>query len=185
MTKAIAGFFRTQAEGDRAKENLYQAGFTPDQVSFLARDTRAEELPKVGPAITDAGTESEAGTDAFIGGAVGLAAGIVAVVLPPLGPLLALGPLAGAIGGLTAGAAAGGLIGLLKDHGVSEKEAEFYAEGVSRGGALITVHGVDEKREKEARKILDKSGAIGLEELTEEWRRSGWTGTDSKTLRAS
>ena len=177
MAKAIAGFFRTQAEGEAAKNALYEAGFSRDEVGFVAGDTRGHTTPAVGPVLKDAGTESEAGTDAFLGGAIGLTAGVIAFAIPGIGPLIAAGPLAAAIGGLTAGVAAGGIIGLLKDHGVSEEEAEFYAEGVHRGGALVTVHGVTEDREKSARKLLDEAGAIKVEELADEWRRTGWTGT--------
>jgi len=166
MTEAIAGFFRTRAEGENAKAALYQAGFTQEQVNFLSGDTRTtEELPKVGPVLQEAGSESEAGSDAFVGGVLGLAAGVIAVAIPGVGPFLAAGPIAAAIGGMAVGTAAGGIIGLLKDHGVSGEEAEFYAEGIKRGGALVTVHGVEGDREKEARKILDKAGAIGVEEL--------------------
>lgn len=176
MAKAIAGFFRTRGEGENAKAALYQAGFSQDQVNFVANDSRGHKIPKVGPALKDAGSESEAGSDAFVGGVIGLAAGMIAVVVPGIGPLLAAGPIAGAIGGLTAGVAAGGVIGLLRDHGVSEEEAEFYAEGVRRGGSLITVRGINEERGKEASKILDKSGAIEVEQLADEWRASGWAG---------
>jgi hypothetical protein len=166
MTKTIAGFFRTQAEGERARQALLSAGFSADQVSFVSGDVRGHETPAVGPALPHEGSESEAGRDAWIGGAVGLAAGIVLFAVPGIGPLLAAGPIAGAIGGLGVGTAAGGIVGLLKDHGVSDKEAEFYAEGVARGGALITVHGVSEEGEKKARKILDDGGSIGVEELS-------------------
>jgi hypothetical protein len=184
MAKTIAGFFRNQAEGEHARAALNQAGFSPDEVSFMAGDTRSQETPKVGPSLKDAGTESEAGSDAFVGGLIGLAAGVIALVVPGIGPLLAAGPLAAAIGGATAGVAVGGVVGLLKDHGISDEKAEFYAEGVRRGGALVTVHGVDEDREKAARSILDKSGAIEVEQLADEWRRAGWTGSTAKTLRA-
>ena len=176
MGKVIAGFFRTQVEGERARTALYEAGFTQDEVSYMASDNRPHELPKVGPALEDSGSESEAASDAFVGGMVGLAAGAILMVLPGIGPLIAMGPIAGAIGGMTAGVAAGGIIGLLKDHGISEDEAEFYAEGIHRGGALITVHGVDEDREKTARKIMDDRGAIEVEELADEWHESGWSG---------
>ena len=184
MAKTIAGFFRTKAEGESATQALQQAGFSNQEISFMAANPRETGLPKVGPVLKDSGSESEAASDAFIGAAVGLAAGVIAVVLPGIGPLIAAGPLAGAIGGLTAGAAAGGIIGLLKDHGISEDEAEFYAEGVRRGGALVTVHGVDEEREKKARQIFDQAGAIDTEQLADEWRRTGWTGSSPKTLRA-
>jgi hypothetical protein len=186
MSKAIAGFFRTQAEGEAARNAVYAAGFPNDQVSFITGDTRKTDLPKVGPVLDGEGTEAEAGSDAFIGGAIGLAAGVIAVVLPGIGPLLAIGPLAGAISGLAAGAAAGGIVGLLKDHGISDDLAEFYAEGVKRGGALLTIHGVNNAdREKLARKTLDDAGAIEVEKLADEWRRTGWTGHAPRTLRAS
>ncbi|HLK66679.1 MAG TPA: hypothetical protein VKU19_24760 [Bryobacteraceae bacterium] len=184
MAKAIAGFFRTQVEGERAKTALYQAGFTQDEVSFMASDNRPHELPKVGPVLKDSGSESEAASDAFVGGMIGLAAGAIAVVLPGIGPLIAMGPIAAAIGGMTAGVAAGGVIGLLKDHGITEEKAEFYAEGIHRGGALITVHGVDDDREKTARKIMDGSGAIEVEQLADEWRKSGWSGPRTKMVPA-
>jgi len=182
MANVIAGFFRTRAEAERAKVALHEAGYSQDEVNFVAGDTRGHDAPAVGPTLKTA--ESEAGSDAVVGGLIGLAAGMIAVVLPGIGALIAAGPIAGAIGGLTAGAAAGGIIGLLKDHGISEEKAEFYAEGVSRGGALLTVHNVDGDREKNARKILDDAGAIEVEELAEEWRASGWKGPRPQALRA-
>lgn len=167
-TEAIAGFYRTVADGEKARQSLLSAGFRDDQVSFLTGDTRGHQTPKIGP-IEETGAESEAPQDAWIGGVVGLAAGMVAVAIPGVGPFLAAGPLAttlaGAFGGLTAGAATGGVIGLLRDHGVSEEEAAFYAEGVKRGGALVTVHNVTGDRADEARKILSHCGAIDTEEL--------------------
>lgn len=184
MSKAIAGFFRTRAEGELAREALHQAGFSTDEVGFVAGDIRGHTTPRIGPVLKDEGSESGAVSNAFVGGAIGLAAGLFAVLLPGFGWLIAAGPLVGAFGGLTAGVAVGGLIGILKDHGISEDQAEFYAEGVRRGGALVTVHGVDEKQGTEARKILDDSGAIEVEQLADEWRSSGWTGPKVKVLKA-
>jgi hypothetical protein len=163
MTKTIAGFFKKQGDGQRARTALLQAGFPKNQVSFLAGDTRRHQTPDIGPVLKE--SESEAGEDAFRGAAIGLAAGIVALFLPGIGPVLAAGPLAAYLGGMTAGAAVGEIIGFLKDQGISEEEAQFYAEGVARGGALVTVHDVTADREKIARKILDEAGAIGTEEL--------------------
>ena len=170
MAKAIAGFFRTQAEGEKARAALYQAGFTQEQVNYLAGNVPEADTPKIGPPVRESGSDSEAGQDAFVGAMVGLAAGVVALAIPGLGALVAAGPIAGAIGGLTAGAAVGGLYGILKDHGISQEEAEFYEEGVRRGGALIVVHGVDKDAEKAARKTMDDAGAIQVEDLAEEWR---------------
>jgi len=173
--KTITGFFRTPGEGDAAQAALLAAGYPREEVSFVAGDTRGHETPALGP-VESVGAESEAARDAWIGGAVGLAAGMIAVVLPGIGALIAAGPIAGAIGGLGVGAAAGGVFGLLKEHGITEEQAEFYAEGVKRGGALVTVHGLSEAQAKEARKILDQNGAIEVESLADEWRAGGWQG---------
>ena len=185
MAKAIAGFFRTRTEGEKAREALRQAGYTDTEIGFVTGDIRGHETPAVGPSLHDEGSSEEAGTDAFVGGIIGLAAGLFAVLLPGFGWLIAAGPLVGAFGGMTAGVAVGGLYGILKDLTISGDEAEFYAEGVKRGGALLTVHGVSEEREKTARKILDQNGAIAVEELADELRRSGWTSPSAKTLKAS
>jgi len=139
--KAIGGFFRTRSDGELAYNALLAAGFSKDELSLVFGDSRGHETPAIGPRV-ETGSQSEAGQDAVIGGLAGLAAGMIATVLPGIGALLAIGPLAGAIGGLSLGAAAGGLVGLMRDHGISDEEAEFFAEGIRRGGALVIVHGV-------------------------------------------
>jgi hypothetical protein len=167
MSKALTGFFKTRTEGEAAQEALLSSGFLREEVGFLAGATHAHETPAIGPVLRYAGSQSEAARDTWLGAMAGLAVGLVAV-LPDVGLMVAAGPLAGMIGGLAIGGAVGGLFGLLKDHGVSEAEAEFYAEGVRDGGSLVTVHGVTEIRAKQARKILDHSGAIQVERLADE-----------------
>ena len=49
----------------------------------------------------------------------------------------------GAASGAGIGAAAGGLLGSLTGAGVSEEDAHVYAEGVRRGGTLVTVRAED------------------------------------------
>jgi len=167
-TEAIAGFFRTREQGEAARQALLDGGFTTEQVGFVAGDTRGHETPRIGP-LESTGAESEAPRDALFGGMAGLALGMVAVVIPGIGPLIAAGPLAGtiagAIGGASLGAAAGGVVGMLRDHGISDEEAEFYAEGVKRGGALVTVHGVSDDRAAEAKRIFGRHGAVDTEDL--------------------
>jgi hypothetical protein len=165
--KTIAGFFRTCAEGEALQAKLFAAGFTREEVSFVAGDTDMHKLPVLGP-LTATGAESELAQDASLGSAIGMALGVIAVMIPGFGELVAAGPLAMAMGGLSFGAAAGGIVGLLRDHGISEDEAGFYAEGVKRGGALVTVHDVTLEREEQARKIMVANGAIQTEELAVE-----------------
>lgn len=169
MTKSIAGFFRTRAEGDAAQAALLSSGFNRDRVSFVTGDTVGHQTPALGPVESVEG-QSELAQDAFAGSAIGLAVGMIAVFIPGIGPLIAAGPLAGAIAGLSVGAGAGGIVGLLKDAGVSKEEADFYAEGVRKGGALITVEYANADEETRARDILRKHGALQTEELTAELR---------------
>jgi hypothetical protein len=171
MTKTIAGFFRTRTEGEIAYNQLRDSGLSHDQVSFLAGETRGAETPKIGP-IEGTGAGSEMPQDVALGSAIGLAAGLVLLVIPGVGPLLAAGPLAAAMGGITAGAATGGIVGLLRDNGISDEEAAFYEEGVKRGGSLVTVRRVSSKDEKKAREIMKKAGAIESEELMPQTRKT-------------
>ena len=167
MSKALTGFFKTRSEGEAGQEALLSSGFSREEVGFLAGATHAHETPVIGPALRFTGSQSEAAGDTWLGAVVGLATGLV-VALPDVGLLVAVGPLAGIIGGLAIGGAVGGLFGLLKDHGISEEEAEFYAEGVRDGGSLVTVHGVSGLRAKQARKILVHSRAIRVKGLADE-----------------
>ena len=63
---------------------------------------------------------------------------------------------------------------MLKDHGISEQEAEFYAEGVRRGGALVSVHTIEDDVSR-AEKVLKESGAEDIQKLAEEWRKKTMT----------
>jgi hypothetical protein len=178
MTKVVEGFFRTRQAGEAAQNELLSAGYDRESVNFVAGDVRGHQTPAIGPRM-EVGAESEAARDAFIGGLAGLAAGAIAVVLPGIGSLIAAGPIAGAIGGLSLGTVAGGIVGLFRDHGISQEEAEFYAEGVRRGGALVIVHSVSGDRASQAEKILKSHGALHIEELAEEygprerWKQAG------------
>lgn len=54
-------------------------------------------------------------------------------------------------------------------------DRETYAEGVRRGGTLLTAH-VDDAYIDRAVSLLEQHGAIDLEEREESWRSEGWTG---------
>jgi len=101
------------------------------------------------------------------------------LAIPGIGPILAAGPIAVALAGAGAGAVAGGLIGGLTDMGVSETHAEYYAEAVRRGGALVTIR-ADEDRADEAEQIIRRHGAFDIEDRATQWKSSGWTGYDAK-----
>ena len=88
-----------------------------------------------------------AGIGAALGGAAGLLAGLGAFVLPGIGAVVAAGWLASALAGAVAGGAAGGVVGALIEAGISENDAAGYAEGVRRGGTLVTVRVMSQDRD--------------------------------------
>ena len=55
------------------------------------------------------------------------------------------------------------------------EDRDTYAEGVRRGGTLLTAH-VDEGHIDQAISLLEQHGAVDLEEREETWRSEGWTG---------
>jgi broad specificity phosphatase PhoE len=60
---------------------------------------------------------------------------------------------------------------------VSNEQAEAYAEGVRRGGTIITVT-APEPRTNEAVTIINRHDPVNINERMSEWHASGWAGHD-------
>jgi hypothetical protein len=75
--------------------------------------------------------------------------------------VIAAGWLVSTLVGAGAGAAVGGLAGALMNAGLSDQDAQDYAEGIRRGGALVTLK-VDEAQMDRVVSILDDEGEIDL-----------------------
>jgi hypothetical protein len=133
---------------------------------------------------SDAGEDAAAGAGlgALVGGAGGLLTGLGIMAIPGVGPVVAAGWLAataaGAVGGALVGGAAGGIVGALTESGVSERDAHVYAEGVRRGGSLVTAR-VDDRLAGEAERILRGERAVNLDERRSAYEAGGWTGFDA------
>jgi hypothetical protein len=107
-----------------------ERGFVPD----VGSEAEAEAEPAD---TGSGGAGAVVGT--ILGGGAGLLAGIGSLAIPGLGPVVAAGWLVATLTGAGIGAAGGGLIGALTGSGVSENEATVYAEGIRRGGTLVSV----------------------------------------------
>ena len=76
------------------------------------------------------------------------------------------------------GGTAGGIIGALTQAGTSEEDAYVYAEGVRRGGILVSARVADADRARyEA--ILGRS-AVNIRDRGTAWRKAGWQNFDPK-----
>lgn len=76
------------------------------------------------------------------------------------------------------GQGAGGLIGALTDIGVPEEQAGLYAEGVRRGGTLVTVSAADDQADRVV-EILERHNPVDIDRRAAYWRESGWSGYDA------
>ncbi|HVX66438.1 MAG TPA: hypothetical protein VHA11_07545 [Bryobacteraceae bacterium] len=66
-----------------------------------------------------------------------------------------------------------GIIRALRSMGVPEEQAEEYAEGVSRGAALVIARSSDERADAAA-DLMDHHNALRVEERAAEWSAAGW-----------
>ncbi len=109
----------------------------------------------------------------MLGGGAGLLAGIGALAIPGIGPIVAAGWLVAALTGAGVGAAAGGLLGSLTGAGVSEADAHVHAEGVRRGGTLVTIRAEDTGAAR-IEAILDGRAPVDLQTRRSEYEAEGW-----------
>jgi uncharacterized protein (TIGR02271 family) len=183
MAKTVVGLMESSAEAERVVRDL----------TNTCRCDRADiGLMARGPEETSAGATADdrsernsemahgamkgAGTGAALGGVLGLVAGVASLSIPGFGPFIAAGPIAAALAGAGVGAAAGGIIGALANLGVPEDEAHYYAEGVRRGGTLVTVHARSDEIADCAANVMRQHGAVDIDERSQQWRREGWSG---------
>jgi hypothetical protein len=182
-TRTIARLYDSYADASAAVRDLQEAGFPHDDISLIARGGGQDRPAEVAPerdggqagAAEGAGTGAAIGT--LVGGGAGLLAGIGALAIPGLGPVVAAGWLVAAITGAGIGAATGGVIGALVQAGIGEEHAHVYAEGLRRGGNLVTVR-TDHVRMAEAERILDRHTPVDIEARGREYRAGGWTRYD-------
>jgi hypothetical protein len=176
MSKTVSALFDTYSRAIAAVDNLEAAGISRNDISIVANN--AENWHK-SDAAADAGTG--AGIGAIAGGGVGLATGLGIMAIPGVGPVVAAGWLAatavGAIAGAVAGGATGGIVGAMTESGVPEHDAHVYAEGVRRGGTLVTAK-VPDDRAVQATGILHSAQSVDIAARRSAYQAGGWSKFD-------
>jgi hypothetical protein len=177
--KTITGLFDTFGDAQVAVSNLEAAGIPSRDISIVSNNADGSYTPDNDNAAEGAG--AGAGIGAGIGGAGGLLTGLGLLAIPGVGPVVGAGWLAataaGAVAGAVVGGATGGIIGALTESGVPESDAHVYAEGVRRGGALVTAR-VDEARQVEAEAILQGSNWVDPALRRRNYEEAGWKSFD-------
>lgn len=72
----------------------------------------------------------------------------------------------------------------LGDYFFPDEDRYTYAEGLSRGGFLVTVTGIAGTEYDTVLDILDDEGTVNLDEREASWRSEGWGGYESSTYAA-
>ena len=180
MSKTITGLFDTYAAAANAVRDLEAAGVPHSDVSIVANNADGTHKAAMSDEVTDDAGKG-AGIGAAVGGVGGLLTGLGLMAIPGVGPVVAAGWLAatavGAVAGAAVGGAAGGIVGSLTDAGVPEAHAHVYAEGVRRGGTLVTAK-VEDTRVTAAEAVLSRHSAVDASARGKAYRDTGWSRFD-------
>jgi len=185
MTTTISRLYDTYADAERAVTRLEGAGVPHSDISIVANNSdnwygsRSGKVDRDRDGVDDRaeGAGTGAGIGAGLGGAAGLLAGLGLLAIPGLGPVVAAGWLAATAAGAAAGAATGGIVGALTEAGISKEDASRYAEGVRRGGTLVSARVPDQDRARLDALLHERS--VNLQDRSAAWQKSGWTDFDA------
>src|SRR3954466_9115667 len=183
MTITISRLYDTYTQAQAAVQRLETAGVPHSDISIVANNSDSwfntdKKVDRDRDGVDDRaeGAGKGAGIGAGVGGTAGLLAGLGLLAIPGLGPVVAAGWLAATAVGAAAGAATGGVVGALTEAGVSKDDAPLYAEGVRRGGTLVSAK-VPDADSARLDAILNQS-SVNLRDRSAAWQKSGWTGYD-------
>ena len=136
--------FDSHDHATRAVNDMRSAGVRDKSISLIAHHGRKTTTTDADGNITDE-DHSNLIRGIMGGGALGAGLGVVALAIPGVGPLAAVGAIAAsavpeAIGiGALAGAALGSVNEVLKKHGVSDEDADYYNPRMKDGAVFMSV----------------------------------------------
>ena len=174
--RTVTGLFDTYEDAYEAVGELEATGVPHSDISIVANNSDDWYGKDSSKTADDAA--AGAGLGALVGGTGGLLAGLGLMAIPGVGPVVAAGWLVatavGAAGGAAVGGAAGGIVGALTESGVAENDAHVYAEGVRRGGTLVTAR-VEDDLVADAQRILGQGKSINIEQRRSDYEAQGWS----------
>lgn len=183
MTATISRLYNNYSDAAKAVGDLEAVGVPNSDISLVSNNSddwysadgkHDKDRDGVDDRAEAAG--KGAGVGATVGGTAGLLTGLGLLAIPGVGPVVAAGWLAATAAGAVAGAATGGVIGALTEAGVSNDDAETYAEGVRRGGTLVSARVPDADKAK-LESILNRS-AVDVQSRRASWQKTGWKSFD-------
>jgi hypothetical protein len=166
MAKTVVGLFDSFGQAQNAVRELAEAGIDRSRIGVVTTEGASGDSSKEGKTATLA-----AGVGAAAIGALGLGMALGPVAIPGVGLIIAAGA-------LTAGLAGAGIAAsvpkVLRKLGVPDHQGQAYAEGLRRGGTLLTVEALPDADVERAVAIMKKQGAVDIQKRAQEWRQAGW-----------
>ncbi|HWB86393.1 MAG TPA: quinol:electron acceptor oxidoreductase subunit ActD [Bryobacteraceae bacterium] len=157
---AVFGIYRDRKMVEEAVAQLRTASYRNTDISVLFPDNQGtkdfahEKNTKAPEGATAGGVAG-----GITGGVLGWLTGIGLLAIPGLGPFVAAGPIVAALAGAGAVGTLGGIIGALAGMGIPEYEAKRFEGRIREGGILLSVHCDSDEWVKQARHILEETGA--------------------------
>ena len=192
----VTRLFDIHTQALEAVSDLEAAGFDPKKISLISNnydnwhaghqhkdhaDRSLGDLNHDGENDIAEGAGKGAATGGILGAGAGVLAGLGMLAIPGLGPVVAAGWLAStavaAAAGAAVGGTTGGLLGALKEAGHDDDEAHVYAEGVRRGGTLVSVRADDSERAR-IEAILNERRGFDSQARAGAYRETGWSSFD-------
>lgn len=174
----VNALFDDRHEAEQAFEALLANKFDRSDISLIAQgdDNSVSKL------LAEDDKTNGVLKGAATGAGLGVAAGLALMIIPGIGPVTALGWFAATLGGGAAGGALGAFTGnmaeVMSKAGVDQKQADFYAEAVRRGGNLLVLR-VKDGEANNARAVLNDFDRIDPQDRMAEYVQQGWKKFDS------
>ena len=179
MTTTLTRLYDDYTTANKVMEELESVGVPASEISIVASNadswysaTKSHDRDHDGVDDRAEGAATGAVIGAATGGVAGLLAGLGLLAIPGIGPVVAAGWFASTAVVAAAGGVTGGIIGALAEAGVSDEDAHVYAEGVRRGGTLLTVR-IPEADRVRVETIMDR-GAVNIWDRGLAYRKAGW-----------
>lgn len=178
--RIVSGLYDSYDDARKAVKALEDAGVPSDDISIVSRKDGKEDVEGQGNNAAE-GAGTGAGIGALAGGAGGLLTGLGMLAIPGVGPVVAAGWLVatavGAVAGAVVGGAAGGIVGAMIESGVPEQDAHVYAEGVRRGGSIVTAK-VEDDKVAASQALVNSAQAVDLADRRTKYTAEGWSRFD-------
>jgi hypothetical protein len=176
--EAVSGVFQSREDAEKVINELRKAGIADNRIGLLTPGSDDRDL-EAGLPVTD--TERPGmgrAMGAAVGGAMGAAGGatlglaVATLAVPGVGPVLAFGMVGAALLGVvgaTAGAAVGDQVEEELGEGVPHEHIFLYEDALRHGRSVVIVYSDDDEQSDKAENIFERSNAMDLDALRENW----------------